>query len=76
MAKDKEEKKEKKEKKTQKVKKENYFVGVKSEMAKVKWPSKKEVTKYTISTIVLIIILVIFFIIMSLIMSLIKGAFN
>ena len=62
--------------KKKKTKKENYFVGVKSEMAKVKWPSKKEVFKYTLSTIVFIIVLVVFFILMSLIMSLIKGGFN
>ena len=62
--------------KTKKIKKENYFVGVKREMAKVKWPSKNDVVKYTIATIIFIIVLVIFFILMSLIMSLIKGVFN
>jgi preprotein translocase subunit SecE len=63
-------------KKAPKVKKESYFAGVKSEMAKVKWPTKGEVLKYTISTIIFIIVLVVFFILMSLIMSAIKGAFN
>lgn len=63
-------------KKPSKVKKENYFAGVKSEMSKVKWPTKKEVLKYTVSTIVFVLILVVFFILMSLIMSGIKGAFN
>lgn len=63
-------------KKPSKVKKENYFAGVKSEMSKVKWPTKKEVLKYTIATIVFVLILVVFFILMNLIMSGIKGAFN
>lgn len=63
-------------KKETKVKKETYIEGVKSEMAKVKWPTKQEVFKYTISTIVFMIVLVVFFILMSLIMSGIKGAFN
>lgn len=62
--------------KQEKVKKENYFVGVKSEMSKVKWPSRKEVIKYTVSTIVFVLILVAFFILMSLIMAGIREAFN
>ena len=72
--KEKEVKKNKKEKNTkQKVKKENYFVGVRNELAKVKWPSKSEVLKYTFATIILVVILVVFFILLNLIMSLIKG---
>ena len=52
----------KKDKKTrEKVKKESYFEGVKNELSKVKWPTKKEVLKYTIATLVFIIILVVFF---------------
>lgn len=65
-----------KKKETKKVPKENYFAGVKSEMSKVKWPTKQEVLKYTISTIVFVLILVGFFLLMSLVMSGIKGAFN
>lgn len=59
-----------------KTPKESYFAGVKSEMSKVKWPTRKEVLKYTIATITFVIILVLFFILMSLIMSGVKGAFN
>ena len=59
-----------------KLKKENYFVGVKSEMSKVKWPTKQEVIKYTIATLIFIIVLVIFFVLLSLLMSFVKGAFN
>ena len=67
--------KEKKVKKT-KTPKENYFVGVRNELSKVKWPSKKEVFKYTIATIIFIVVLVVFFILLSMAMSAIKGAFN
>lgn len=67
----------KKSKKTkEKVKKESYFEGVKNELSKVKWPTKKDVLKYTIATLVFIIILVVFFVLLSLLMSVIKGAFN
>ncbi len=68
-------KKEKK-KEEKKAPKESYFEGVRQEMSKVKWPSKKEVIKYTIATIVFMVVLVGFFILMSLLMSWIKGAFN
>ena len=71
----KEKNKEKKVKKT-KTPKENYFVGVRNELSKVKWPSKKEVLKYTVATIVFIVVLVVFFILLSMAMSVIKGAFN
>ncbi len=74
--KEKDVKKNKKEKKTkQKVQKENYFVGVRNELAKVKWPSKAEVLKYTFATIIFVVILVIFFVLLNLVMSLIKGGF-
>ncbi len=69
-------KKEKTKNNKKKVQKENYFAGVKSEMSKVKWPSKQEVLKYTLATIIFMIVLVIFFLLMDLIMSVIKGAFN
>lgn len=77
MAKEKAENvKAKSKKKTPKVKKENFFAGVKSELSKVKWPTKKEVLKYTVATIVFVVILVLFFILMSLVMSFIKGVAN
>ena len=63
----------KNEKKEKKVKKESYFEGIRSELAKVKWPSKKEVIKYTIATILFSVILVGFFILLDLLMSVIKG---
>lgn len=68
--------KKKKNKKERKAPKENYFVGVRNELSKVKWPSKKEVMKYTMATIIFVVVLVGFFILMSLIMSLITEVFN
>ena len=62
--------------KENKKKKENYFAGVKQEMSKVKWPTKQEVLKYTVATLLFVIGLVLFFVLMSFIMSMIKGAFN
>lgn len=59
-----------------KTPKENYFVGVRNELSKVKWPSKKEVFKYTMATIVFVLILVGFFLLMSALMAWIRGLFN
>ena len=74
-------KKEKKQKakkgiKDKKANKESFVQGVKVELSKVKWPTRKEVLKYTIATLVFIIVLVAFFVLLSLLMSVIKGAFN
>ncbi len=49
-----------------KKKRESYLKGVKSEVKKVSWPSKKEVLKYTIATIIFIAVVVIFFLILNL----------
>ena len=68
-----ENKKVQKNEKTKKVKKESYIEGVRSELSKVKWPTKQEVFKYTIATIAFIIILVVFFVLLDLLMSVIKG---
>lgn len=62
-------------KKNSKAKKENYFKKVGKELSKVKWPEKKEVTKYTVATIVFILIVVGFFCLLNLGMSYIKGMF-
>ena len=58
-----EKKKEKKkeEKKTTTVKKESWWHGVKSEFKKVRWPSKKEMVKYSIATITFILFFGLFF---------------
>lgn len=38
-----------------------FFVGVKKEMEKVKWPSKKEMITYSTATIVFILVFGLFF---------------
>ncbi|MGN1379287.1 MAG: preprotein translocase subunit SecE [Bacilli bacterium] len=58
-----------------KVKKENYFKGVIKEMKLVKWPTTKEVVKYTIATLVLCVIICGFFLLLNLLLSIIKGWF-
>ena len=64
-----------KEKKVTKVKKESYLKKLKKEIKLVKWPSLKEVAKYTISTLVFCLFICIFFLALNFIMSLIKGMF-
>lgn len=66
-------KKPKKEK--SKKKHDNYFSKLMKELRLVKWPSFKEVAKYTISTIVFCIFIVAFFLLLNLLMSLVKGMF-
>ena len=62
----------KKEEKKPEVRKESWWQGVKSEFKKVRWPSKKEMIKYSIATICFIIFFALFFWIIELIAWLIK----
>lgn len=61
--------KKEKAKKQQKAKKVGYFKGVSNELSKVKWPDKKEVFKYTISTIIFVLVVVGFFVLLTMGMS-------
>ena len=70
--KDKKDKKPKKEEKKSPVKKESWWHGVKSEFKKVRWPSKKEMIKYSIATITFIIFFALFFYVIELIAYFIK----
>ncbi len=38
-----------------------FFVGVKKEMTKVRWPNKKEMSVYSLATLIFIIIFAVFF---------------
>ncbi len=78
MAKEVKEKKDKKVKKVaeKKTKKESFTKGIKKELKLVKWPSAKEIIKYTIATVIFCVILVIFFEILNMILAYIKGLFN
>lgn len=53
--------------------KESYFKQIKGELKKVKWPTKKEMIKYTISTLVFIIIFAVFFFGIGALFALVKG---
>jgi preprotein translocase SecE subunit len=78
MAKVKETKKKDVKKKEKEVKKtsESYITGVRKEMKQVKWPTFKEVIKYTVATIIFIAVFVLFFQLINLIMAYVKGLFN
>ena len=43
------------------VKKDSYVSEVKAELKKVKWPSKKEMVKYTITTVCFVVLFALFF---------------
>ncbi len=62
-----------KNKKSKKSTKESYFKKVRKELKLVKWPTAKEVLKYTISTIVFCLLLCALFMLLNLVLSLIKG---
>lgn len=70
--------KKEKTKKQTKIKKEGYLKGVSKELSNVKWPDKKEVFKYTISTIIFVLVVVGFFVLLTMGMSwlikVVKGA--
>ena len=61
--------------KSKKIKNENYFKSVKKEMGLVKWPTFKEVLKYTVATIVFCAVVCVFFLLLNLLLSVVKGWF-
>lgn len=56
-----------------KTKKESWIKSVFKEVSKVKWPSKKEMVKYSVATIVFIIFFAGFFYLIELVMALLKS---
>ena len=70
--KDNKKKNDKKQEKKSPVKKESWWQGVKSEFKKVRWPSKKEMVKYSIATISFIIFFALFFSLIEVIAYFIK----
>lgn len=58
------------------VKKESFSKGLQKEMKLVKWPTFKEILKYTVATIILCIVFAAFFIALNVIMAYVKGLFN
>ncbi len=57
-------------------KKEGLFKSVRKEMKKVTWPSRKDVIKYSIATIVFCIVIMLFFQVLDVLLSIVKGVFN
>ena len=65
--------KNKEEKRKNKSGKGSFIKEVKEEVSKIKWPSKKEMTKYSAATIGFIIFFALFFYVIDLIIALIKA---
>ena len=63
----------KKDNKPKKEKKESFFKGVKSEISKVVWPTKKNMIKYSIATLVFIIFFALYFYGIEVIMAWLKS---
>ena len=66
----------KKEKERKEKSKKGFFKSIREEMKKVKWPTFKEILKYTIATIVFCLIIIAFFQVLDLLISIVKGLFN
>ena len=49
----------------------NFFVGIKKELPKIKWTSKKDLLKYSIAVVVFIVFIALFFLVLDLLVSLI-----
>ncbi len=63
-------------KKEEKNVKVGLFKGVRLELKKVTWPSKKDVFKYSVATLVFCVVVVLFFQLLNLGLSVVKGVFN
>lgn len=59
-----------------KKKKESLLKGVRIELKKVTWPSKKDIIKYSVATLVFCIVIMLFFQLLNLGLSVVKGVFN
>ena len=53
--------------------KKTYFEEIKEEMKKVKWPTKKEMVKYSISTICFVVLFALYFFGIESLFAFIKG---
>lgn len=52
-----------------------FFVNVKKEMKKVRWPKKKEMVKYSVATIVIVSFLMAYFTLSDVVISLVEKVF-
>ena len=55
------------------IKSDSFFSQVKKELSKVKWPSKKELIKYSISTLCFIVFFALFFFGLETLFAFIEG---
>ena len=55
------------------TKKEGLIKGIKKEVKLIKWPEKKDVLKYTISTLIFCLIVALFFVLLTYLLSIVKG---
>ncbi len=53
-----------------------FFVGVQKEMAKVKWPTKKELLSYSIASVSFIVLFALFFTLTDTVLSALKVLFD
>ena len=50
----------------------NFFSNVKKEVSKVKWPTRKNMVKYTLITVVFIVFFAVFFLVLDFIIAYLK----
>lgn len=62
--------------KKKEVKKESFFKQVKKELKKVSWPSKKNMIKFSVTTICFILIFSLFFFGLDSLFAFVKGLMN
>ena len=52
-----------------------FFVSVKKEMKKVRWPKRKEMVKFSVATIVIVVFLMAYFTLSDVVISLVEKVF-
>lgn len=52
----------------------DYFKGVKKEMSRIKWTNKKDLIKYSISTVVFVIFFGVFFYAIDILVALLRSS--
>lgn len=50
----------------------DFFVSVKKEISKVKWPTKKDMIKYSVITVIFIVFFALFFVLLDFIIAYVK----
>ena len=50
----------------------DFFVSVKKEISKVKWPTKKDMIKYSVITVMFIVFFALFFVLLDFIIAYVK----